>query len=142
MGPGVAERFNRTVDHHAPLMFDAERTFACDLAELASCHIVLSRNFENAGKRQGLNRYDRARAAFAEENGFCGKQRILNGYDRAEKGRSMLRRYRRRLRIWSGREAGLREGDGEAAVGDVVGGLHRALGGKSNEAILETLLGS
>src|SRR5713226_3858094 len=123
-------------------MFDAERTFAGDLAELASRYFALSRNFESAGKRQGLNRYDRAGAAFAEENGFCGKQRILNGYDRAEKGRSMLRCYRRGLRIWSGREAGLREGDGEAAVGDVVGGLHRAFGGERDEAILETLLGS
>src|SRR5438309_3437824 len=38
-------------------------------------------------------------------------------------------------------EAGFGEGDGEAAVGNIVGGLHGAFGGESDEAFLETLLG-
>src|SRR6266705_2369733 len=53
----------------------------------------------------------------------------------------MLRPYKRGGRSRPRSETGLGEGDGKAAVGDVVGGLHRALGGESYEAVLKALLG-
>ena len=56
----------------------------------------------------------------------------------AEMGRSMLRPYKG----WSGGEAGFGEGDGEAAVGNVVGGLDSALGGESDETINEAFFAS
>src|SRR6267154_453400 len=137
MGPGVAQSLDGAVDHSAPLVLDAERTFADDFAELACRHMVLSRNFENPGKFCGRDGNDGACAAFAEENGFGGQRRILNGYDRGEMGRSMLRPGKRRL----GSKAGFGEGYGEAAVGNIVRGLDSAFRGESDEAILETLLG-
>src|SRR2546427_3564538 len=112
MGPGVAKRFHGTVDHHAPLMFDAERTVAGDLAKLLRRHVVLSRSIENVGKFRWSDGDDGAGAAFVEKNGFGGEQTILKGYDRAEMGRSMLRAYRRRGRCGRGRETGFGEGDG------------------------------
>src|SRR2546422_426129 len=53
----------------------------------------------------------------------------------------MLRPYKRGGRSRRRREAGFGEGDGEAAVADVVGGLDGAFGGKGDEAILETFFG-
>src|SRR5438552_2506241 len=46
--------------------------------------------------------------------------------------------------VWlasSGGEARFGEGDGEAAVGNIVGALHGAFGSERNEAVLKTLLG-
>src|SRR5437660_7472011 len=137
MGPGVAQCLDGAVDHRAPLILDAERTFADDLAELSRHNMVLSRNFENAGKFCGRDGNDGAGTAFAEENRFGGQRRILNSYYRAEMGRSVPRLYKRRL----GSETGLGEGDGEAAVGNVVRGLDGAFGGERYEAVLKTFLG-
>src|SRR6266704_596852 len=53
----------------------------------------------------------------------------------------MLRPYKRGGRSRPRSETGLGEGDGEAAVGDIVGGLHGALGGERDETILKTLFG-
>src|SRR5437899_5329095 len=122
MGPGVAQNLDGAVDYRAPPILDAERTFANDLAELARRHMVLSRNFENVGKSRGRDGNDGACAAFAEENGFGRQRRILNGYKRAEMGRSMRRPYKRRL----GGKTRFGEGNGEAAVGDVMRGLDGA----------------
>src|SRR5438876_8745655 len=91
MGPGVAQSLDGVVDHREPLMLDAERTFVDDLAEFARRHMVLSRNFENAGKFCGRDGNDSTCATFAEEHGFGGQRRILNGYDRAEMSRSRKR---------------------------------------------------
>src|SRR6266852_2915215 len=72
MAPGVAECFNETIDHRAPLMFDAEGIAAGDLADLVRRHLVLSRSIENGGKRRRLDRYQCASAAFVEEGEFGG----------------------------------------------------------------------
>src|SRR6266403_2247969 len=104
MGPGVAQRFHRTIDHRAPLIVDAESIAADDVADLVRRHLVWSRSIVNAGKVRGGDGYDRASAALAEEGGlgraiffeFCGYAQPVRG------------------------EAGLGQGNGEAAVGDVV----------------------
>src|SRR5712692_1886317 len=134
MGPGVAEWFNRTVDHCAPLMFDAERTVAGDLADLVRRHFVLSRSCENGGKRRRLDRYHRASAAFVEE-GVFGGDAIIESDNRAENGRGKPRPYRGRG------ETGFGKGDSEAAVGDVVGGLDGAFGSESDETVDQKFFG-
>src|SRR5713226_771567 len=53
----------------------------------------------------------------------------------------MLRPYKGGRDTWSRGEAGFREGDGEAAVGNVVGGLDGAFGGERDEAIDQALFG-
>ncbi len=70
MGPGVVESFDWGLDHHASLMFDAENIAADELADLARRHSIVSRSIENASKRRGRYRYDRAGAAFAERRDF------------------------------------------------------------------------
>ena len=51
-------------------MFDAEGIVAGDLADVLRRHTILSRSIANAGKRRGLDRYDRAGAAFGECGGL------------------------------------------------------------------------
>src|SRR6266852_2407156 len=87
MGPGVVERFDETVDHHAPLMFDAEGIAAGDPADFARRHVILSRNCENSGKVCARNRDNGAGAAFAEE-GMFGGHRVGDIYGCAEEGKS------------------------------------------------------
>ena len=119
MGPRVVQSRNGTVDHRAPLILDAESIAADDLTDLLRRHLVLSRSIENAGKHGGLDGYDPTSAAFAKEDRFgwaiffefCGCAQPVRG------------------------EAGLGQGDGEAAVGNVVGGLDAAFGGERNETI-------
>jgi hypothetical protein len=125
MGPGVAERFDGPVDHRAPLTLDAEGSAAGDLAELACRQVVLSRSIENGGKFWGSDGYDRAGAAFIEEGVFGMIEVVVKMDGCAKSGRGKPRPYAGRER----RETGFGEGDGETAVGDVVGGLQRAFGG-------------
>jgi hypothetical protein len=114
------------MDHRAPLVLDAESIAADDLTDLVHRHLVLSRSIENAGKVRGLDGHYRASAAFAEEGRlgrgtffeFCVSAHPVCG------------------------EAGLGQGDGKAAVRNVVGGLHAALGGEGDEAALEALFGT
>src|SRR6266567_5375095 len=120
-------------------MFDAQGTVVGDLADLVRRHVVLSRNIENASKFCGRDGNDGAGAAFAKEKGFGGGS-LIEADVCGETGHS-----RRRTGLKTGHyrgETGFGEGDGEAGVGNVVGGLEGALGGESDEAILETLLGS
>src|SRR5216117_3227660 len=132
MDPDVAQNLEGAVDHGAPFMFDAERTFAGDLAKLAGRHIVLSRTFENAGKFCGRDGNDGSCAVFTEENGFRGGG-IFEADNCAESGRGKPRPCRSK--------AGFGEGDGQAAVGTVVGGFDGAFGGERYEAVLKALLG-
>src|SRR6266849_2933089 len=129
VGPGVAQNLNGTIDHRMPLKFDAEGMAAGDLADLVRRHLVLSRSIENGGKRRRLDRNHRAGAAFVEEGEFgrC----VAVDFDVCAERRA-AGRGRRRTGLKTGHysgEAGLGEGDREAAVGDVVGGLDGALGG-------------
>jgi hypothetical protein len=114
MGPGVAESFDGTVDHRAPPIFDAEGIAADDLTDLLRRHLVLSRSIENAGKVRGLDGHCRASAAFAEQ-GRLGRAIFFEFCVCAQPLRG---------------EAGLGECNGEAAVGNVVGGLDGLFGGE------------
>src|SRR5882672_3411790 len=126
MGPGVAQRGDGTIDHRVPLILDAESIAADDFADLVRRHLVLSRSIENAGKVRGGDGYDRASAAFAEEGGL---------------GRTSFFEFRGWAQPVCG-EAGLGQGDGEAAVGNIVGGLDAAFGGERDEAVDEALFGA
>src|SRR5216684_5542803 len=135
MGPGVAQRFDGTIDHRAPPMFDAERTVAGDLTELARRHLVLSRSIENGGKRRRLDRYHRASAAFVEQGEIS--RCVAVDFDVCAEMRA-AGRSRRRTGLKTGHyrgEAAFGERDGEAAVGDVVGGLDGAFGSESDETV-------
>ncbi len=72
MSPGVAQSFDRAIDHRAPIIFDAEYAPGSDLADLACPYGILSRNLVNAGKQSWFYGHDRAGAAFAEEGVFGG----------------------------------------------------------------------
>jgi len=119
MGPGVVQRGDGTIDYRAPLILDAESIAADDLTDLVRRHLILSRSIENTGKLCGVDGYDRTGTAFAEEDRldrtsffeFCGCAQPVCG------------------------EAGLGQGDGQPAVGNVVGGLEAAFGGECDEAI-------
>src|SRR5882672_4567779 len=119
MGPSVVERGDGTVDHRAPVILDAESIAADDVADLVRRHLVLSRSIENAGKVSGGDGYDRASAALAEE-GRLSRAIFFEFCVRAQPVRG---------------EAGLGQGDGEAAVGKVMGGLDAAFGGEGDEAV-------
>src|SRR4029077_11857381 len=70
MGPSVVQLGDGTVDHRAPLVFDAKSIAADDLANLVRRHSILSRSLQNGGKRSWRDGYDRAGAAFAEQRVF------------------------------------------------------------------------
>ena len=93
MGPDVVQLGDETLDHNAPLIFDAESIAADDLANLVRRHSTLSRNLKNASKRSWCGRYYGARAAFAEESIFGGR-RFFEFDICAKLGRSMLRPYK------------------------------------------------
>ena len=167
IGPGVAKWRDWRLDHRAPLMFDAEGIAAGDLADFARLHIVLSRNCKNGGKVFGRDGNDGASAAFGEEGELDGKkvvetdgcaegreERFLASLEMTVVGlvakmyavRRGGRAWRKRTGLKTGHyrrggEAGFGESDGEAAVGNVVGGFDGALGREGNEAVDKTLLG-
>jgi hypothetical protein len=116
-------------------MFDAEDIATGDLADFARRHIVLSRNCENSGKFCGIDGYDGASAAFVEEGVFGAREIVNDMNSRTERRSTGLKTGHYRG------EAGFSEGDGEAAVGNVVSGWHGAFGGESDEAIDEAFFG-
>ena len=113
-------------------MFDAESLIASDLADFACRHAVLSRNCEKGGKIFRCERNDGAGAAFTEESVFR-RCIVIQMNIHAESGRGKPRPY--------GIEAGLGEGDGEAAVGNVVRGFKDAFGSQRDETINQAFFG-
>ena len=109
-------------------MFDAERTVAGDLAKLVRRYSGLSRTFEKVGKSTWLDGDDGAGALFAEESIFVRSKIVVEIDGGAKSGRGVPCPYGGRC----GGEAGFGEGDREAAVADVVRGLHEAFGGRCN----------
>ena len=93
MGPGVVQLGDGTLDHRAPLIFDAESIAADDLANLLRRHSTLSRSIENTGKRSCSYGYNGARATFAKEQIFGGR-RFFESDICAKLGPSMLLPYR------------------------------------------------
>ena len=93
MGPDVVHLGDGSLDHRAPLIFDAESIATDDLANLVRRHSILSRSLENAGKRSCSDGDNGARATFAKEHIFGG--RPFFEFDICAKpGRSMLRPYK------------------------------------------------
>src|SRR6267378_5124269 len=132
MGPGVVQLGDGTVDHHAPLIFDAENIAADDLANLVRHHSTLSRSLENVGKRSWCGRYYGARAAFAEES-ILGRSGFRSQIDLdAELRRSILRPCRK---------AGFGQCNRDASVANIVRGTHSAAGCQRHQAFLQALLG-
>src|SRR5258707_1075338 len=130
MGPGVVQLGYGTLDHRAPLIFDAESIAADDLANRARRHSILSRNLENMSKQCSFDRYNSAGAAFAEERVFRWRG-LLWQFDRGAE----LRRYV----LQSCRAAGFGQSNGDAAVAQVVRRAHRADYRQRYEAFLQAL---
>src|SRR5213082_2052020 len=129
MGPDVAQRADGTLDHRAPLILDAESATLDDLSDLPRANTALSRNFEKRGKQSWFNGDDGPGAGFGEEDVFGWGGSLGNICDHAKLGRSLLRPYR------GGSEAAFGQGDCQAAVAQIVGGLRDGLGGERDQAV-------
>ncbi len=88
-------------------------------ADFARADTILSRSCENGGKFCGGDGDDTAGAAFVEEGKFGGSV--------------FVQRYARpKPRVG---ETRFGQCDSNAAIGNVVGGLHRAVGGEGDQTI-------
>src|ERR1700741_1300382 len=132
MGPGIVQLGDGTLDHRAPLIFDAENIATGDLSNLVRRYSALSRSLENGGKQSWCNGYDPARAAFAEQRIFGWRGFRWQIDLSAELRHSLLRPCR---------EAGFGQRNSNAAVAHVVRRPNRPIGRKRDQAFLQALLG-
>src|SRR5713101_5005810 len=92
MGPDVVQLGDGSLDHRAPLIFDAESIAADDLSNLVRRHSTLSRSLQNVSKRSCSDGDKGARATFSKDHIFGG--RPFFEFDICAKlGRSVLRPY-------------------------------------------------
>ena len=89
MGPDIAQRVDGIIDHHAPLILDAEGTIGDDFSDLVGLHTILSRSFESASKHVRRNGNYGARTAFAKEGEFGGSGVVGESNFRTESGHGM-----------------------------------------------------
>src|SRR5579864_4793057 len=70
MRPNVVHLGDRSVNHRAPLKFDAQRIATDDLTELLRRHSILSRSLEKRSKESWCDGHDGTSASFAKNGAF------------------------------------------------------------------------